>query len=293
MTGPSAPSPPSGPSEPGPVGGPAPAAANAGAPAGAGGPGGGTAVEPRTALHAPTGRSWRAFLQPLAIIAIGGLWMLYVENSDLDSIAARVLAPDYVAQKTWEHIELAVVSTLLVLVIAIPLGVLLSRSWARPATPLVLAIANIGQSAPAIGVVVLLAVTFGIGFWTAIVALVAYGVLPALRNTLVGLQQVDPTLTDAGRGIGMSAARVLARVELPLATPVILAGIRTTLVLMVGTASIASFISGGGLGDLITTGVSTQRTPVLLTGCILIALLALLIDWLGGMAARLLAPKGL
>ncbi|WP_243726264.1 ABC transporter permease [Actinomadura rubrisoli] len=228
-----------------------------------------------------------------AIVLAGAAWMVYLRNAELDSIEERTLKPDYVWQKTWEHIELAAASTLIVLAIAIPLGIVLSRVWARPATPLVLAVANIGQSAPAIGVVVLLAVIFGIGFWTTVIALVAYGVLPALRNTMVGLQQVDPTLTDAGRGIGMSSAMVLARVELPLATPVILAGIRTTLVLMVGTASIASFVSGGGLGDLITTGVTTQRTPVLLTGCILIALLALLIDWLGGMATRLLAPKGL
>ncbi|MGI5326984.1 ABC transporter permease [Actinomadura nitritigenes] len=251
------------------------------------------AAEPRQSLHTPTGRSWRSWLEPVGIVLIGAAWLLYVENANLDSIARRSLATRYVGQKTWEHIELTVVSTLVVLVIAIPLGVLLSRSWARPATPFVLAVANVGQSAPAIGVVVLLAVIWGIGFWTAVVALVAYGVLPALRNTMVGLQQVDPTLTDAGRGIGMSPGTVLRRVELPLAAPVILAGIRTTLVLMVGTASIAAFISGGGLGDLITSGVSTQRTPVLLTGCVLIALLALLIDWLGGMATRVLAPKGL
>jgi osmoprotectant transport system permease protein len=252
-------------------------------------------VERSTAdLHAPTaGRSWRALLEPLVIIAVGAAWLLYVRGSDLDSIESRSLGPRYVSRKIWEHIELTVVSTLLVLVIAVPLGVLLSRRRARPATPLVLAIANIGQSAPAIGVLVLLAVIWGIGFWTAIVALVAYGVLPALRNTMVGLQQVDPTLVDAGRGIGMSARTVLWRVEIPLAVPVILAGIRTTLVLMVGTATIAAFISGGGLGDLVTSGVATQRTPVLLTGCILVALLALLIDWLGGIATRLLAPKGL
>ncbi|MFC9974672.1 ABC transporter permease [Spirillospora sp. NPDC127200] len=251
------------------------------------------AEQSREALHPPTGRSRRALLQPLLIVAAGVGWMVYVDNSDLDSIERRVLAPGYVARKTWEHVELTAMSTLLVLAIALPLGVLLSRRWARPATPLVLAVANIGQSAPAIGVVVLLAVLWGVGFWTAVVALVAYGVLPALRNTMVGLQQVDPTLRDAGRGIGMSALTVLRRVELPLAAPVILAGIRTTLVLMVGTASIAAFISGGGLGELITTGVTTQRTPVLLTGCVLIALLALLVDWLGGVAARLLAPKGL
>ncbi|WP_019629819.1 ABC transporter permease [Actinomadura atramentaria] len=247
----------------------------------------------RESLHTPTGRSWRALIQPAVIVAAGAAWLAYVENSGLDSIARRSLALDYVARKTWQHVELTLVSTLVVLAVALPLGVLLSRRRFRRATPLVLAVANIGQSAPAIGVVVLLAVLWGIGFWTAIVALVAYGILPALRNTMVGLQQVDPSLTDAARGIGMSAPAVLRRVELPLAAPVILAGIRTTLVLMVGTASIASFISGGGLGDLVTTGVATQRTPVLLTGCVLIALLALLIDWIGGVASRVLGPKGL
>ncbi|WP_433335121.1 ABC transporter permease [Spirillospora sp. CA-294931] len=256
-------------------------------------PGARSVVGAEAALHAPTGRSWRALLQPLIIVVVGVGWLVYVTNSGLDSIEKRSLTLDYVWKKTWEHIELSIVSTLLVLVIAVPLGVLLSRRWARGATPVVLAVANVGQSAPAVGVVVLLAVKFGIGFWTAIAALVAYGVLPALRNTMVGLAQVDPTLTDAGRGIGMSPMAVLTRVELPLATPVILAGIRTTMVLMVGTGCIAAFINGGGLGDLVTTGVSTQRTPVLLTGCILIALLALLIDWLGGIAARLLSPKGL
>ncbi|WP_242614070.1 ABC transporter permease [Actinomadura roseirufa] len=256
-------------------------------------PGAGPPGEPAGAPRAPVGRSWRAFAAPAGVLVAGAAWMLYVENSGLDAIERRSLAPHYVWEKTWEHVQLTAVSTLAVLAVALPLGILLSRAWARPGTPIVLAVADIGQSAPTIGVVVLLAVAFGIGFWTTVVALVAYGVLPALRNTMVGLQQVDPALTDAGRGIGMSPAAVLARVELPLASPVILAGIRTTLVLMVGTASIASFVSSGGLGDLITTGVTTQRTPVLLTGCVLIALLALLVDWLGGTAARLLAPKGL
>jgi osmoprotectant transport system permease protein len=242
---------------------------------------------------APAVRGRRSLLTPVLIIVIGVLYLVYVENAPRDSIERRSLSLHYISQKIWEHVELTIVSTVLVLLIAIPLGVLLSRSWMRRASPFVLALANIGQSAPAVGVVVLLALKFGIGFWTAIAALVGYGVLPALRNTLVGLQQVDPALVDAGRGIGMSAAAVLFKVEVPLATPVILAGVRTTLVLMIGVASIASFINGGGLGDLVTTGVSTQRTLILVTGCVLIALLALLVDWLGGLVTRLLAPKGL
>lgn len=254
---------------------------------------GGAPVTTRTQPSAPAVHSWRALWVPAAILIAAALLLIYVARADKDGIERRTLNMSYIGDKTWEHIQLTIVSTLLVLIISVPLGVLLSRVWARKFTPLVLAVANIGQSAPAVGVVVLLALWFGIGFWTAIVALVAYGVLPALRNTMVGLQQVDPQLIDAGRGIGMSATMVLVKVELPLAVPIILAGVRTTLVLMIGVAGIAAFINGGGLGDLITTGVATQRTLVLVTGSVLIALLALLVDWAGGVVTKILAPKGL
>jgi osmoprotectant transport system permease protein len=159
--------------------------------------------------------------------------------------------------------------------------------------PVVLALANIGQGAPAIGIIVLLAVLWKTGFEVAVVALIIYSVLPSLRNTMVGLQQIDPALTEAGRGIGMSAAAVLFKVELPLAVPVILAGIRTTLVLLIGVAALSSFINGGGLGEMISTGVQLQRYNVLVTGSVLVACLALLVDWLAGLAERYLRPRGI
>jgi osmoprotectant transport system permease protein len=157
----------------------------------------------------------------------------------------------------------------------------------------VLAIANIGQAAPAIGVVVLLAFWVGFGFWAATLSLVLYAVLPVLRNTMVGLQQVDARLIEAGRGMGMSSTAVLFRVELPLAVPVMLSGVRTALVLLVGTAALATFVNGGGLGILITTGVNLSLTPVLVTGALLVALLALLIDWIGRVVEHVARPKGL
>lgn len=237
-------------------------------------------------------RSWWSLLAPVIILAVVVAMLLYVHTLHLDSIEKRNLTYGHIGREAWQHIKLTVVSTVFVLVIAIPLGIVLSRSWARMATPVVLAITNIGQSAPAVGVLVLLAVAWQIGFWAAIVALVAYSILPALRNTMVGLQQVDPALVDAGRGIGMSASRVLGRVELPLAVPVILAGVRTTLVLNVGTAAIATLISGGGLGDLIVTGIQNERQVITIVGCVLIAALALLIDWIGGLATQALSPKG-
>ncbi|NJP89419.1 ABC transporter permease [Nonomuraea sp. FMUSA5-5] len=217
----------------------------------------------------------------------------YTQAVPLDGIERGSLNLAFLVRRTWEHVELVFFSTVLVLVVALPLGVLLTRRALRRATPVVLSLVNLGQATPAVGLVVLLAVLFTIGFWTAVVALFAYSLLPTLRNTMVGIEQVDPRLVDAGRGIGMSAAGVLFKVELPMAAPVILSGVRTTLVLNVGTAGIAAFIGSGGLGDLITTGVSTQRNLVLITGCVLIAVLALIIDWLGGLAQRYLSPKGL
>ena len=140
---------------------------------------------------------------------------------------------------------------------------------------------------------VLLAFIVGFGFTAAVIALVAYAVLPVLRNTMVGLQQVDQRLVEAGRGMGMSAAAVLFRVELPLAVPVMLAGIRTALVLLVGTATLATFINGGGLGILITTGVNLNLTKVLVVGSLLVALLAIVVDWLGRVVEHVARPKGL
>ena len=133
----------------------------------------------------------------------------------------------------------------------------------------------------------------GFGLQAAIAALVVYALLPVLRNTMVGLTQVDRQLIEAGRGMGMSAAAVLFRVELPLAVPVMLSGIRTALVLLVGTATLATFVNGGGLGLLITTGVTLDLTRVLIAGAILVALLALVVDWTGRVVELAVRPKGL
>jgi osmoprotectant transport system permease protein len=184
--------------------------------------------------------------------------------------------------------------TVLVVVVAIPLGIVLTRRWARWIAPVFLGVATIGQAAPAIGVIVLYFLwTEQEGLWAAAVPLAFVSLLPVLRNTIVGIQQIDPALVDAGRGIGMSSFTVLRRVELPLATPLILAGLRTSLVLAVGTATLALFVNGGGLGFVIDSGYKVARPTVLLTGAALAVGLALLIDWLGALAERYLGPKGL
>ena len=239
-------------------------------------------------------RSWRGLAYQLTGILLAVLALvIWLLTADLSAIELTTLAPAALWGYTVEHIQLTLLAAVIVLVIAIPLGIALTRKPLRFLTAPVLAIANVGQAAPAIGVVVLLAFWVGFGFWAATLSLVLYAVLPVLRNTMVGLQQVDARLVEAGRGMGMSSAAVLFRVELPLAVPVMLSGVRTALVLLVGTAALATFVNGGGLGILIVTGVNLSLTPVLVTGALLVALLALLIDWLGRVVEHVARPKGL
>lgn len=218
---------------------------------------------------------------------------LYVSGQQLDSIEQRTMNREFVTTRLIEHIRLTVVSTVFVILIAIPLGVMLTRPFARMITPVFLGLANIGQTVPSIGVLVLLALAFGIGFKYAIIALVVYSILPVLRNTMVGLQQVDASVIEAGRGMGMTKAGVLLRLELPLAVPVILAGVRTALIINVGTATLATFVNAGGLGDIINNGIVQNRQTVLITGSVLTAVLALLVDWVAGIGEDVLRPKGL
>ncbi|MEU3697984.1 ABC transporter permease [Streptomyces griseoviridis] len=238
--------------------------------------------------------SWRK-LTFLPVVLAGVLlatW-LWFQQAELDALSENALAGGQVTKALWQHVELTVISTFFVLVIAIPLGVLLTRRMFRRATPLALAFANMGQATPAIGLLALLVIWLGIGRRSALIGIIVYAILPVLSNTIAGLKANDPTLLEAARGIGMSPFGVLTRVELPLAVPLILAGVRTALVLNVGTATLATFGGGGGLGVLITTGITSQRMPVLVLGSVLTVALALLVDWLASLAELLLRPRGL
>lgn len=229
---------------------------------------------------------------PVLLAAACGALYLYVHGRTLDSIERRSLNAPYLTARVLEHIRLTAVSTLLVIVIAVPLGIMLTRPLFRRARPVVLGVVNIGQAVPSIGVLVLLALTIGVGFGKAIIALVLYAFLPVLRNTMVGLQGVDRSLIDAARGMGMTRWLVLWRVELPLAIPVMMAGIRTALIINVGTATLATFTNAHGLGDVIDAGLVLDRRPVLITGAVLVAVLGLAIDWIAGLAERALRPRG-
>ncbi|MER7663016.1 ABC transporter permease [Streptomyces sp. NPDC096193] len=251
--------------------------------------------EPAPPPAAPRRRiTWQqlVFLPSVVALVLLATW-LWVSSVHLDVIARNSLSGGNVQLRLWQHIQLTAISTFWVLIIAIPLGIALTRRGFSRVAPGVTAVANIGQATPAIGLLALLVIWLGIGPSTAITGMVIYAVLPVLSNTVAGLKAIDPQLVEASRGIGMSAMGTLRKVELPLAVPLILAGVRTALVLNVGTATLATFGGGGGLGDLITSGIQTQRMPVLIIGSVLTVALALMVDWLASLAELMLTPRGL
>ncbi|WP_116112789.1 ABC transporter permease [Amycolatopsis ruanii] len=255
-----------------------------------------TAVDKGFTTESGSRRAERARLlvQPAVVVVVVAAVVAWALLRDNDAIEAQNLNAARLLEATWQHLLITVAVAVIVVGVAVPLGAVLTRSWARPVAPVFLTIANIGQAAPALGVIVLFFLwTSWEGFWCAVLPIAFYSLLPVLRNTIVGINSVDPALIDAGRGIGMSGRAVLFRIELPLAVPLVLAGLRTSLVLAVGTATLAFFVNGGGLGELIDTGYKLNRVPVLVFGAILAVGLALLIDWLGAVMERVFGPRGL
>lgn len=235
----------------------------------------------------------RWVIQPLAcIVAVVGS-LVYVNVADVSDSEQRSLGIPNLLTLLREHMVISLAATVLTCLVAIPLGIMLTRGRMRRYSKPIITIAGFGQAAPAIGLIALGAVLFGIGQVGAVVALTVYGALPIVANTVTGLDGVDPRLVEAARGMGLSSFSTLLRVELPLALPVIVAGVRTALVLIVGTAALASFTGGGGLGQLITTGIKLQQNVTLVIGAILVAALALFIDWLARLVEIVAAPKGL
>lgn len=238
----------------------------------------------------------------LVVVTLGLLYVLVGDQTDRIAVSALTSDEDATSATAFgskvidallQHIKLVGISTAIVLAVGIPLGILLTRTRAKVVGMVVNGTFNAGQAAPVIGVLVLLVAIFGLKSWVPYAALVLYAVLPVMRNTVEGIRNVDPGLLDAARGQGYSRRQVLMRVELPLAVPVILAGVRTALVLLVGTATLATFVNAGGLGDIVNDGIKNQRQAVMITGAVFAAALAVTIDWLAAIAERYLSPRGL
>lgn len=192
-----------------------------------------------------------------------------------------------------EHLEIVLIAESIAVAIGIPLGIALSRRSFRKAAPILSAITSVGQTVPTLALVGVFSIMMGLGLRSAIVALAVYTVLPIVRNTHAGLVSADPGAREAARGMGMSSRQILWRVELPLATPLIMAGVRTSTVLNVGSAAVAGMIGAGGLGEIIMTGVSLRLVEMILQGAAPTAALAILLDRALEAVASRATPKGL
>ena len=236
------------------------------------------------------------FLAPVMIALLGILLYFYYQNLSTTANSTVLSALDWSTKlrpQTIRIIDIAFWSTLIVIVVAVPLGIMLTRPSMRKVSPFVLGVANSGQALPAYGLLVIFLGFMGQGRLTVIWALSLYALLPVLRNTMVGLDGVDRHVIEAGRGMGMTKVQALTRIELPLAVPIIIAGVRTAMVLNIGMATLGFLIGGGGLGITIQTGLKLNQDEVLIVGAWLVALVALTFDWLGALAERFLRPRGL
>jgi len=198
--------------------------------------------------------------------------------------------PDFINQLI-VHIELSVVALLIGVAIALPVALAVFRS------PLGSAIAintgNIGRAVPSLAILALVFPLLGFGFAPSLVALTVLAIPPILINASAGLRQVNPQVIDAAKGMGLSDRQILGRIQFPIALPVIFAGIRTSAVQVVASATLATFIGGGGLGELIVLGFQRNDLAVQIGGSLAVAVLAIITEIIFGVLERTFTPKGL
>lgn len=199
--------------------------------------------------------------------------------------------PNGLTTRLVEHVALSASAVAIASVIALPLAVWLGHLGRGGG--LATGVSNIGRAVPTFAVLTLLGLApapFGLNTTSTLTALVLFALPPLLTNTYVGMREVDPNAVDAARGMGMSGWQVVRRVELPLAVPLVMAGVRLSAVQVVATATIAALVAGGGLGRVITAGFATQNQDQLIAGAIVVGLLALLVEGLLEVVQRRVDP---
>jgi len=194
---------------------------------------------------------------------------------------------------TKSHLEMVLIAEVIAIAIGVPLGILVTRpGFQKLATP-VIGGANVGQSVPSLAVIAIMAPILGFGFQSAIVALVIYGLLPIVRNSYAGINNIDPAIVEAARGMGMTRGQIARKIELPLALPVIMAGIRISTVITVGTAELAVLVGGAGLGRITLTGVFSMQPLTILQGAAPTAALAITLGFILGRLESWMTSRGL
>lgn len=237
-------------------------------------------------------KKYKKIISPLIIIMLGVLVVVYFVNNPGGKVAARLLNYQVILNTLSQHLYMVLTALGAAIIVAVPLGILITRPQFKKIVVFVDNLVNIGQTVPSLAVIALFYTILGLGFKTAVFALWIYSLLPILRNTSSGIRNVPKGIIEAAEGMGMSPFRILVRIEIPLALPVIMAGVRVSAVVCAGTAALATFISGGGLGDLIVTGQVLVRPTLLITGSSLTALLGILMDNIFGSIEDSLVNRG-
>jgi osmoprotectant transport system permease protein len=237
-------------------------------------------------VTAATPVTQRSRVLPVAMLVIGAL----IGMSGIFQELAYYW--DDIVYLSRQHVFLVLTSGGAAILVGVPVGILLSRPFMARAAESVMQVFNIGTTIPTLAVIALSMTLLGIGFTPAFFGLFVASLLPIIRNTYAGLLAVPGHYREAAHGMGMTPLQILVRVELPNALFVIFSGIRTALAINVGTTPLAFLIGGGGLGELIFTGIDLMDTGMLLAGAIPTALLAVLVDFLMGQAQLHLIPKG-
>ena len=231
----------------------------------------------------PSKKTRRWFILGVALVA----FVVLIANTGLWETGLRFLFPGETTVihprasllvLVWEHIQLVAISSGITIILGIPLGIWVSRPSGRDFLPIVTDITSFGQTFPPVAVLALAVPVLGFGLMPTIAALFLYGLLPVVRNTIAGLRAVPSDLLDAAYGMGMSRLQALFRVELPLSARVILAGVRVSVIINIGTAMIGAVIGAGGLGSPIIAGLVRDNLAFIIEGALPAALLAILAD---------------
>ena len=215
-----------------------------------------------------------------------GVWQWFTDPANWSG-------PNGIPVRTREQIEMSAFAMAIALVVALPLGLVLGHL--RKGVLVATNVSNVGRAVPTLAVLIILASipSIGVGNTAAVLALAVFAIPPLLTNTFAGMTAVDPDVLDTGAGMGMSGRQRLFRVEMPLASPLILAGIRTASVQVVATASLAALVGGGGLGRYVVDGFALQDTTLIVAGAILTALLAIAAEGVLALFERIATPRGL
>ena len=206
--------------------------------------------------------------------------------------------PDKILEWTLQHLYIVLVANASAAVIGVLIGIYITGKGREGIASTVIYLASIMMTIPSLALYgilmgILSALTLpSIGFLPVVIALALYGLLPIIRNTYTGIREVNPAMIEAGRGMGMSEKQILTTVKLPLAVPVIMAGLRQAIVMNIGIAAIGAYIGAGGLGQPIFRGIANYRTDLIIVGALFVSLLAVVIDFLMGGLEWLTTPKG-